>query len=365
MAMLSASLHALRDAEDSPSRLLVRLDAQFAGSLRPGTFVTMFYGILDPATNRMVWASAGHNPMLIYRRADGSVERSDSRGIPIGALRRGLIEKTLVDQTLQLEPGDIMVQCTDGYTEAIHADTRELFGLDRLADVVQRNGRAGVQSVIAAAIDAVHEWTRGGVASDDETLLVVGVDPDPALTTPAGDGRLEPLAALAEARARGMHTELDAATKTGPAIMRWLRTLAGLEHLGEDDFNLLGTAMMEVCDNIAEHGYEHHAGERFELWWVPPRNFPPDPSESAAATAQRRVRAGWFVVRDRARAYQPGAWTPTDFNDRHARTRGRGYGLDIIHRVMKRVEYVADTPEGNVTVLAFGARQEDAERNAR
>src|SRR6185436_3897189 len=71
MAMLSAVLRALRSAETSPSELLARIDAQFAESLRPGMFVTMFYGILDPRTGRMVWASAGHNPMLVYRAATG------------------------------------------------------------------------------------------------------------------------------------------------------------------------------------------------------------------------------------------------------------------------------------------------------
>jgi serine phosphatase RsbU (regulator of sigma subunit) len=356
MAMLSAVLRALRSAESSPSELLSRIDAQFAESLQPGMFVTMFYGILDPRSGCMVWASAGHNPMLVYRAATGAVERSESRGIPIGALRGGLIRRTLGDQTLQLEPGDVMVHCTDGYTEAMAPNTRELFGLDRLADIVARHGARGPQGVIAALIDGVRAWSGDGALSDDETLLVAGWEPDHVSGTVAGGvdgGSATELEMLEVARRRGVGVELIASPGCAAAVNGWFRSLAGFEQLSDDELHLLGTGLTEVCTNIAEHGYGHDPSKRFQLWWVPPEDHSPT-VRPAVRAAGRYAESGHFVVRDDGRPFRPDKWQATDFGDRQARTRGRGFGLDIIFRVMRRADYYPDTPAGNITVLAFG-----------
>jgi serine phosphatase RsbU (regulator of sigma subunit) len=356
MAMLSAVLRALRSAESSPSELLARIDAQFAESLQPGMFVTMFYGILDPRSGRMVWASAGHNPMLVYRAATGAVEQSESRGIPIGALRGGLIRRTLGDQTLQLEPGDVMVHCTDGYTEAMAPETAELFGLDRLANIVAHHGASGPEGVIAALIDGVRAWSGDGALSDDETLLVAGWEPDRVSGSVAGGverAHGAGIAMLEAARRRGVGVELTASPECATTVHGWFQSLADIDPLTDSERHLLGTALSEVCANIAEHGYGYDPSRRFQLWWVPPedRAAPTHPADRAAG---RYERAGQFVVRDDARPFRPDNWQATDFSDPQARSRGRGFGLDIIFRVMRRADYYPGTPAGNITVLAFG-----------
>src|SRR5262249_12042993 len=65
MSMLSALLRAMRSTYLSPAAMLTALDERLCESLRPGVFVTMCYAVLDPATGRLTFASAGHNPLLL------------------------------------------------------------------------------------------------------------------------------------------------------------------------------------------------------------------------------------------------------------------------------------------------------------
>jgi serine phosphatase RsbU (regulator of sigma subunit) len=172
MGMLSALQRALRNVDRSPAAMLARLDGHLVQSLQPGVFVTMFYGIVEPSSARIVWASAGHNSSLVYRRATGRIERLTSRGIPLGSMRQGQIAETLTDATLELGPGDLLVQYTDGFTEAFSAECDEPFGLARIESVVAAQGARGGDAVIAALHEAVDRWAAGEV-SDDRTLLVL------------------------------------------------------------------------------------------------------------------------------------------------------------------------------------------------
>ena len=87
-AMLHALLRAVAATHDSPGALLASLDLQLGGMLGRGTFVTMFYGILDPARGELTFASAGHNPLLVLRGRGGRAEWVRARGAPRGVVRR-------------------------------------------------------------------------------------------------------------------------------------------------------------------------------------------------------------------------------------------------------------------------------------
>jgi hypothetical protein len=77
---------------------------------------------------------------------------------------------------------------------------------------------------------------------------------------------------------------------------------------------------------------------RIELWWVP------DPERATHAR---------FVVRDHGAPFRPESPPGNDFHDRSTWRRGRGFGLDIIHRAMERVQYHPGQPSGNITLLGY------------
>jgi serine phosphatase RsbU (regulator of sigma subunit)/anti-sigma regulatory factor (Ser/Thr protein kinase) len=340
MSMLSALLRALRESYVSPAAMLAALDAQLSQSLRPGVFVTMCYGVLDPSTGRLTYASAGHNPLLVWRRRTGAVETRASQGIPIGAVRGGAIRATLRDETLQLEPGDVCVQYTDGYTEAFRGGSGEQFGADRLARAVGDHASGGGAAVLDGLARAVRGWSGDGALDDDETLVVLTFEsraaaPSRAHVESDDEARLRgALDLLARAERHGGGLALEARLDRLPALDGWVRGRPGLASLAAGPLELIVTALYEVCSNIVEHGCGEDGRAGLEVFWLPD--------------------AGRFVIRDQGRPFRPGERLPTDFNDPAVRSRGRGLGLEIIHRAASEISYHPATPRGNITVLAIG-----------
>jgi anti-sigma regulatory factor (Ser/Thr protein kinase) len=109
---------------------------------------------------------------------------------------------------------------------------------------------------------------------------------------------------------------------------------------------MLDLALYETCANIVEHGYGKDATRSLELWWV-----------AGSASAANRAPRGYFLLRDHGRAFEPDRSKETDYGDPRVRRRGRGFGLDIIHRAMSGVTYHPGTSVGNITILDWDPRK--------
>jgi serine phosphatase RsbU (regulator of sigma subunit) len=136
-------------------------------ALRPGTFVTLFYGVLDTATHRVRSANAGHNRPLLLR-ADGAVERLEHGGLVLGALAGSTYEEA----THALHPGDLLLVYSDGLTEAM-SDGREEFGEERAAEVLRAHRARPAAAVVDALVQAARAHAGATPQSDDITLVVV------------------------------------------------------------------------------------------------------------------------------------------------------------------------------------------------
>jgi anti-sigma regulatory factor (Ser/Thr protein kinase) len=335
-SMVSALLRAFRDEESSPAALLVRLERTLAGSLQPGTFVTMTYGILDPAAGTFRWASAGHCPLLVHRSGLQAPLRFSTKGVPVGAVRGGALAKTVHDETIRLEPGDVLLQFTDGANEAFDASGLREFGVERIEAALRAAASSGVHAVLTRVRADVDAWSAGRAPDDDLTLLAIAAPP-PAERHASGPA---PLALLEAARRGGdsftMEADLDALAQLRP----WIAARPGLGELDGRGLALVESALYEVCANVIEHGYGRDRGGRVEIGWV----------RDATAAPPSGGPSGSFVVRDEGQPFVPAA-KRVDFSDSEVRRRGRGLGLPIIHGAMARVDYHPRTSEGNITLL--------------
>jgi serine phosphatase RsbU (regulator of sigma subunit)/anti-sigma regulatory factor (Ser/Thr protein kinase) len=340
MSMLASLLRAMRDAYDSPRALLVALEARLLDTLRPGEFVTMCCGILDPESGRLSWASAGHTPMACWRGAQGTLEWRSSSGIPLGALR-GRLEASLEDQALELEPGDTLVLFTDGIPEAFEPGGTEAFGAERIERTIREHASIGPEALAEALFSAVDAWTEEHPRQDDETVLVIARAP-----LGARDHGAEGTRWLAEARRRGVTLTLSADLDALAALREWLARCPGLGGLDPDQRERLELGIHEACANVVEHGLRSADQDHFQLWWLPEESV-------SAPRSTAGVCPGRFVVLDQGTPFAPGDWHPTDYGAPEARRRERGHGLDIIHRIFGEVRYEPGTSAGNVTVLRF------------
>jgi sigma-B regulation protein RsbU (phosphoserine phosphatase) len=342
-SMLAVLVRTLAPSHASAADLLVALQDSLAGSLQPGTFVTMFYGILDADTGRLDYASAGHNPVLQYVATEERVVRHDSRGIPLGLIHGDALRQSLDDLTLTIAPGDVLVQYTDGFHEAVNAGDEE-FGLERMIELVAQEGGKGNESVRAALQRGVERWEGARPASDDKTLLVVSrcaaEQPGDALEPDMGSREV---AALWECRPSSRHhLAMPATLDALDGIGVWLRRCTFIKDLGPTDIGAVEQGLYEVAANIVEHGYAMASDDIVDIWWVPDELTP---------------GGGNFLVRDHGSPPDPRQFDSDTLDIYKVRTEGRGLGLRIINQTFDRVELYPQTRVGNLTVLRYGSTQ--------
>ena len=126
----------------------------------------MFYSVLDTNSSTLTYTNAGHNPPILFR--EGGITFLEAGGVPLGILEDANYDK----EQVQLVAGDVLVFYTDGITETTN-DEKELFGVERLIDVVQRNLALDAQGLLDGIYRKALEFAAGGAQSDDLTLIVL------------------------------------------------------------------------------------------------------------------------------------------------------------------------------------------------
>lgn len=129
-------------------------------------FVTVFYGVLDSTAGTLVYANAGHNPAYVLRQGEVTRELGKT-GIPIGVFE----EITWRQDSVQFQPGDMLVLYTDGVSEARNAQHGE-FGTAQMLAVAKAQVGRPAQEILDAVIRAIKEFIGDAPQFDDITLLV-------------------------------------------------------------------------------------------------------------------------------------------------------------------------------------------------
>jgi serine phosphatase RsbU (regulator of sigma subunit) len=155
--------------DSSPSEGLARVYDALCSDVPPNTFVTCFYGVLDPAYGRLRYANAGHDlPYRRRRNSNGGAEELRATGMPLGLLPGMSYE----EKEIILERGDSVLFYSDGLVEA-HDPEREMFGFPRLQGLVgahRSEGPAMVNFLLSElARFTGEEWEQ----EDDITLVTL------------------------------------------------------------------------------------------------------------------------------------------------------------------------------------------------
>ncbi len=166
MANVQATLRGQASWTESVKTCLERANQLLCQSMRRGTFVTLFYGILDPRTHEFAYGNAGHNKPLLH--SAGEESRLELGGLALGLLPTANYQ----DSSLTLTEGDVLLIYSDGITEAMNLE-RELFEEDRLSDILRQHATEPAQTIVDRIVEAVQQHADGAPSSDDMTLVVV------------------------------------------------------------------------------------------------------------------------------------------------------------------------------------------------
>ncbi|PWB69729.1 MAG: hypothetical protein C3F07_18635 [Anaerolineales bacterium] len=169
---LQMAFHTLTSESASPTAVLERINHIYIHNINFSTFVTVFFASLDPMAKKLSYANAGHNPPYIHRRSTGEDLWLKPTGAAIGLMEYFNVKPA----EAQLVPGDILVIYTDGVTEAINPQADDLFGYDRLAEVVRNNEHQSSEAIAGKIRQALNDFTQGALLADDVTLVVCKVN---------------------------------------------------------------------------------------------------------------------------------------------------------------------------------------------
>lgn len=157
----------------SPAELLKKVNSLLKKDMKKGMFVTLWYGILDIRSGNIRYANAGHNPLIVYRKNLKDIDIYETKGSPLGILNENIFNKKLIENEIFLNAGDILIQYTDGVTEAFNAK-KEMFEFDRLHRVIRNAGdNTTAQELIENINNNVKEFVNDFEQSDD--ILMVSV----------------------------------------------------------------------------------------------------------------------------------------------------------------------------------------------
>jgi serine phosphatase RsbU (regulator of sigma subunit) len=154
----------------SPSEFVTLLNRAMFYNLRArlgqDRFMTLVVAKLAQ-DGQMAYAGS-HTDLLIYRAAEGRVERLATDGLWLGI--ENDIAPVTTDQTLKLNRGDVALFHTDGVTESRNV-SGEFFDIDRLMEQLHELHAASASEIVTKIANAA--WSWAGTPKDDVSLMAV------------------------------------------------------------------------------------------------------------------------------------------------------------------------------------------------
>lgn len=168
MSNVQATLHTLVRHVHSIEGVLYNLNERILQGTRGGKYLTLFLGLLDIPRSGLHYINAGHVAPLILR--EGGPLLLKEGGMVVGLLPGARYKRGHV----LLKPGDVILTCTDGITEA-DTPSEEQYGTDRLARRADAVRGKPARDIVDAVFEDVSAFARGGPHQDDKVLMAIKV----------------------------------------------------------------------------------------------------------------------------------------------------------------------------------------------
>jgi sigma-B regulation protein RsbU (phosphoserine phosphatase) len=166
MSMIKYAMDGLQEGSLRPSEILRRLNSVVERNVDPSMFITMVYGIYNTRTHRFFYATAGHEPGLVFRAKERKFENLPTRGLVLGVSP----DATYTDYAVDLSPGDAIILFSDGVTECrVNGD---FLGRENLRQVLISCMDLPAQKAVEAVYQQIYRMA-GYELNDDQTLMII------------------------------------------------------------------------------------------------------------------------------------------------------------------------------------------------
>ncbi|UCG66968.1 MAG: SpoIIE family protein phosphatase, partial [Deltaproteobacteria bacterium] len=173
MAASRSVFRMLSEEELGVGEIMIQANRRTKKDITRGMFVALLYAMLNAKEKTLSLCSAGQTqPIhLSSKTNEANLVETEGDTFPLGILD----EPDYKETRLQLAPGDSVVFYTDGIVEAMNKK-EEVFGFERLLEVVQEAKSVNADSLLKEIVDKVNAFTGGAPQHDDLTVIVVSVE---------------------------------------------------------------------------------------------------------------------------------------------------------------------------------------------
>lgn len=178
---LSASLYMTKlqtmiklscSADKSPKEILIDINRRIYTEMDSNSFVTISLALFDLEKQTLRFCRAGHMPIL--QATNGTVQSYRTQGLGVGIEKGNVFEKSLVEEEVNLLPGQIYAFFTDGVTEAMN-ENNELFGDEKLNSILKNKSKVRSTDIVNEIWNSVKNFRGEAEVNDDMTMVVVKV----------------------------------------------------------------------------------------------------------------------------------------------------------------------------------------------
>ena len=152
----------------SPKAVLEKVNNQLCENNEADMFVTVWLGIMEISTGKLVAANAGHE-YPVMRRGNGMFELvKDKHGFVLA----GMENSRYREYEMELGAGDILFVYTDGVPEATDTQNR-LYGLERMLDALNSSPSFVPMQILQTVKEDIDVFMGDAPQFDDITMMAV------------------------------------------------------------------------------------------------------------------------------------------------------------------------------------------------
>ncbi len=156
----------------SPKEILIDVNQKIFASIDRSSFVTMTLALFDVETRTVRFCRAGHVPLL--KAMNGTVKSFRTQGIGVGLEKGELFSRTLNEEEVQLQQGQIFAFFSDGIVEAMN-EQNDLFGEEKLSELLKNQTEKRSSEIVNNIWGSLKKFRGSAEQNDDMTMVIVKV----------------------------------------------------------------------------------------------------------------------------------------------------------------------------------------------
>lgn len=170
MMMLRSVLHLVTNTTKDSGTILDWINKGITGKIDMDHYATLSYASYCPDTHELDFASAGRQPMLVWKAKEKEIRVIQHNADPIG-IERSSVYKNI---KLTVTKGDIIILFTDGLIETLNGEGHQ-YGIQTLSNVIQENNAKSAKDIATEVKQNLQTFAGSASIHDDQTLLVMKI----------------------------------------------------------------------------------------------------------------------------------------------------------------------------------------------